>query len=81
MTMISPEKARELILDQIGLLATERVALLKSIGRVCAEKIMATRDQPPWDNSAMDGFALRHVETASASDEHPVALKVIAARL
>ena len=77
MTMISIEKARDLILEQISPLGTERVELLRSLGRVTAEQISAKRDQPPWDNSAMDGFAVRYDETATASPDHPVKLEVV----
>ncbi len=53
------EKARTLILENISPLATETVDLLHLVGRVLAEKIRAPWDLPRWDNSEMDGFAVR----------------------
>ena len=38
---------------------SERVALAAADGRVLAEPLVAALDLPPWDNSAMDGYALR----------------------
>jgi molybdopterin molybdotransferase len=39
--------------------ASERVALLDAAGRVLAEKVVADRDQPPFDRATRDGFAVR----------------------
>jgi molybdopterin molybdotransferase len=43
-------------------LPVERVALARAHGRVLAADVIATLPQPPFDNSAMDGFALRHAD-------------------
>jgi molybdopterin molybdotransferase len=40
-------------------LGLEKISLLDALGRVLGEDIVAERDNPPWDNSAMDGFAVR----------------------
>jgi molybdopterin molybdotransferase len=53
------ENARALILAKISSLPTESVPLLEMVGRVLAEEIRAPWDMPRWDNSAMDGFAVR----------------------
>ncbi len=53
------ECARALILEKISVLPTESVSLLDVVGRVLAEEIRAPWDLPRWDNSAMDGFAVR----------------------
>ncbi len=53
------ENARALILDRIRTLPVEDVPLLDALGRALAEPVMATRDLPLFDNSAMDGFAVR----------------------
>ncbi|MFZ5637369.1 MAG: gephyrin-like molybdotransferase Glp [Pseudomonadota bacterium] len=50
-------------------LPAERVALAKAHGRVLAEDAAAVVDQPGFDNSAMDGFALRHDDLAACADE------------
>lgn len=53
------ESARALILAKVTVLPAESVPLLGLIGRVLAEDICAPWDMPRWDNSAMDGFAIR----------------------
>lgn len=45
-------------------MASEQVTLSRAHGRVLANDIVATLAQPPFDNSAMDGFALRHADLA-----------------
>ncbi len=75
--MLTVAQARDAILTRIDRLGTERVSLLDAPGRVAAEQIHATRQQPPWDNSAMDGYALRAEDVALATDGHPVQLEVL----
>jgi molybdopterin molybdotransferase len=53
------EKARALILGQLSPLSAESVPLLELVGRVLADEVRAPWDLPRWDNSAMDGFAVR----------------------
>jgi len=57
--MPSFEEARGTILESIPLLGAERVDLLSARGRVAAEDMTAPWDMPFFDNSAMDGFAVR----------------------
>ena len=45
-------------------LRTEKVALHQAEGRVLAQDVAARLTQPPFDNSAMDGYALRHEDIA-----------------
>lgn len=45
----------------------EQVALDQACGRVLAEDVLAAIDLPPFDNSAMDGYALRHAEAAAGA--------------
>ena len=47
-------------------LGAERVPLAQALGRTLAEPIVAARDQPPFDASAMDGYAVREGEVAGA---------------
>lgn len=75
--MLTPEEARAIVLDHIAPLGPERVALLDAAGRVLAHDVLARRDNPPYDNSAMDGFAVRHADVAQASAEVPIALVVV----
>lgn len=53
------ECARALILENVFPLPTESVSLLEAGGRVLAEEVKAPCYMPRWDNSAMDGFAVR----------------------
>lgn len=72
--MIAVEEAQRIILDAVERLGEEYVELLDALGRVLAEDIHAPEQIPPWDNSAMDGYALRAADTRGASEEHPVVL-------
>lgn len=65
--------AQQCVLESIKLLGAESVKLEQSLGRVLAEDIRANRDQPPYDVSAMDGFALRSADVLNA----PVMLEII----
>ncbi|MFQ5466332.1 MAG: molybdopterin molybdenumtransferase MoeA, partial [Thermodesulfobacteriota bacterium] len=57
--MISVTEALDIILDETGPLGRETVDISSALGRVVAEEIKAPRANPPWDNSAMDGYAVR----------------------
>ncbi len=56
---ISFNTARTVILDNVTALATVQVPLLAAAGRVLSTPVRAPSDMPLWDNSAMDGFAVR----------------------
>src|SRR4030043_2182647 len=66
------------VLELIPRLGQERLPILQAHGRVLGEDILATRNIPPWDNSAMDGYAVRWQDIQGASQENPVTLKVLA---
>jgi len=57
--MPSFEEARKIILDSVVPLGIEKVEILSAVGRVLAEDIAAPWDMPLWDNTAMDGYAVR----------------------
>ena len=57
--MVSFEEARSIILDSVQPVGTEWIHLLEATGRVLAEDVVAPCDLPSWDNSAMDGYAVR----------------------
>ena len=59
------ESARTIILDKVIALPSESTSLLDLVGRVLAEDIKAPWDLPCWDNSAMDGFAVRAEDCVS----------------
>jgi molybdenum cofactor synthesis domain-containing protein len=48
-----------------------------ALGLVLAEAVAAAEDVPPFDNTAMDGYAVRAADTAGADADHPVRLAVI----
>jgi molybdopterin molybdotransferase len=64
--VISVTEALATILDATGVLGTERVGLLDAVGRVAAEAVRSERAVPGADNSAMDGFAVRGEDVATA---------------
>ena len=57
--MISLEKALEIAFSKAQLLGTERADFLHSSGRILAEAVFADADMPPFNKSAMDGYACR----------------------
>lgn len=75
--MISFEEALDNILSRIHPLGLEKVLLLEGLGRIIGEDIYARRDIPPFDNSAMDGYALKFEDIRESSKDHPVRMEVI----
>ena len=71
------EEARARMLDGVEPLPVEPVALADALGRVLAETVVAKLTLPPWDNSAMDGFAVRSADVAGATEHAPVRLRVV----
>jgi molybdopterin molybdotransferase len=61
--LLSVEEARAVMLAAVSRLKSEKVPLNEALGRVLAEAVNATRDQPPFNASAMDGYALRSSDT------------------
>ncbi|WP_298848009.1 gephyrin-like molybdotransferase Glp [uncultured Ruegeria sp.] len=60
--MITVEEARALLFNLVGPLPTEEVPLAQSAGRVLSQDVAATRDQPPFAASSMDGYAVNSDE-------------------
>ena len=63
--MLTVAEASAGILAHIGRMPVERVPLLDALGRVLAERVAAPLTLPPWDNSAMDGYAVRAADVMS----------------
>jgi molybdopterin molybdotransferase len=76
--MISVEDARDRILAFFSRLEVERRPLLDALGQVLAEDAVAPFDIPPLDNTAMDGYAVRALDTTGATETSPKTLRVIA---
>jgi molybdopterin molybdotransferase len=71
-----PEAVAE-ITKEISPRSKERVALLDALGRVLAADALAPYTLPQWDNSAMDGYAVRATDIEGATAENPVVLPVL----
>lgn len=69
--------ALKLINDHQKLMEIEEIPIGETHKRVLAEDVMAYHDSPPFDKSAMDGFALKGENTFGASQSVPKEFKVI----
>ena len=78
MTLLSVEQALTRILSHFQPVKTESVPLSESNNRVLAVDIVAADDLPLFDNSSMDGFALRAVDSSNAAPASRVTLRVVA---
>lgn len=75
--MITYNEALKLFLDHAKVaVGTETVPTLYAEGRVLAEAVVSSIDVPAWDNSQMDGYAVRVADLTGASPETPVDLPV-----
>lgn len=74
---VSVEEARHKILRMASRLGPERRPLPECLGSVLAEPIRSPIDLPPWDNSGLDGFAVRSQDVLGASPDRPIELRVI----
>jgi molybdopterin molybdotransferase len=75
--MLPVAEASARILAGIEPLGLERVALPDALGRVLATAVASPVTIPAWDNSAMDGYAVRAADVADASEAKPVSLDVL----
>ncbi len=78
MSLLSVEQARERILSQLDHVGTETIPLTASVDRVLGVNIVAADDLPLFDNSSMDGFAVRAADTANATPASRMTLLVVA---
>lgn len=76
-TRIELEEARALMAESVRPLGVEQVSRQEALGRTLAEDVTAPLDQPPFDRSPLDGYALRSADLTGASPEHPVSLRVV----
>ncbi len=77
MNYINVEDALAQILEHFKPLESERVPLLESLGRVLSKDVVSEMNVPPFNNSAMDGYAVRAADIAHASAENSVTLRVV----
>jgi len=76
--MLSVVEAQQVILSRFQPCGPEVVPLLESLGRVLAQDVFAQDDLPPFDNSAMDGYAVRAEDVSGAGHKTPIVLNVVA---
>lgn len=75
--MLSYEQALAIIESNVEAIAPEPVHLRDAMGWVSAESLSCRLAVPPFDNSAMDGFAVRAEDTHGASEARPATLQII----
>jgi molybdopterin molybdotransferase len=74
---LSVEAARDAVLAAVPeATEAEVISIFDSLGRVMAADVISSLDLPPWDNSAMDGYAIRSMDVSGARDGDPVLLRV-----
>ena len=75
--LLDVDSALEKILAQVSRLDAETVSLPEALDRVVADDIKSPLDLPPFDNSAMDGYALHWRDSETASRAAPIRLPVV----
>lgn len=75
--MLTADEAARRIVGTLQPLPDETIPLRDALGRVLAERVQSPITLPHWDNSAMDGYAVRSSDVAHASAERPVRLEII----
>ena len=76
-TGISVERAIELIEANVRPVEAGHIRATRAQGRVLSEDICAPMNQPPWPRSPLDGYAFRAADSAGASKESPITLRVV----
>ncbi|HEX7973114.1 MAG TPA: gephyrin-like molybdotransferase Glp, partial [Anaerolineales bacterium] len=77
-SLLSVSDAQQRLINQFSVLEARRVPLVEAAGRVLAEAVISSFDLPPFSNSSMDGFAVQAADLASARQDQPAALRVVA---
>ncbi|MDP7037922.1 MAG: molybdopterin molybdotransferase MoeA [Myxococcota bacterium] len=75
--MISIEEAQHQIINTLEPLDEQTVNISAALHRVCTENIYARENSPLFDNSAMDGYALKAEDTLNANQTNPITLEVL----
>ncbi len=74
---ITVEQHLARVLEAITPLGHVQQPLMETLGLAAAESVTAGIALPSFDNSAMDGYAVRHADVADAGEESPVELPVV----
>jgi molybdopterin molybdotransferase len=75
--MLELHEAQQKLLALVAPLGSETISIFDAADRILSENIVSPLDLPPFDNSAMDGYAVVSSDVASATAVTPVALRVI----
>ena len=79
--MLSVKDAETIIFNAVQPLNQERdieiVDLLTAFQRILATPVISSLDFPHWDNSAMDGFAVRYEDVQNSNSENPTILEIV----
>lgn len=73
---LAVDEAQSRILSAAAPLGSEQISTADALGRALAEEVLATATLPPWDNSAMDGYAVHADDVTGATTASPVTLAV-----
>ncbi|EGV16860.1 molybdopterin molybdotransferase MoeA [Thiocapsa marina] len=74
---LTKEQVLDRLLARVAPLGeTETVSIAEGLGRVLSEPVKSTIDVPAWDNSAMDGYAIRHADLAPNGGRLRVAQRI-----
>lgn len=74
---IDADEALARVLAPLAPLEAEEIALADALGRVCARDVRSPVDQPAWDNSGMDGYAVRAGDVTGARPDAPRVLRLV----
>lgn len=79
--MLPVSQAEKIIFNLVqpldGQRDTEVVTLLTAIDRIVAAPVASALDFPHWDNSAMDGYAVRYEDVQNCSEQQPAVLEIV----
>ncbi|NEQ36610.1 MAG: molybdopterin molybdotransferase MoeA [Okeania sp. SIO3I5] len=79
--MLQVNQAESIILNLVQPLDSERdvetIDLLTASGRILANPVTSKLDFPHWDNSAMDGYAVKFADVKDCNPENPISLEIV----
>jgi molybdopterin molybdotransferase len=83
--LLSVEDAQTIVLEHVALMPAEQVGIVEGFGRILAQDVVSDMDISPFDNTAMDGFAVRFADFEGAgaasgggvSEQSPLTLDIV----
>ena len=76
-TLMPVKKAKKIIHSSLKKVGVENISLENAHRRVLSEEIISMLNSPPFERSAMDGYAIRAEDTFGFSETNPAKLKII----